>query len=64
MAKEAGVEFSEPSQGLVDLIQEVRAEQEQVWMESALEAGIENPREVMDFFFAEVARLDAEMATE
>jgi TRAP-type C4-dicarboxylate transport system substrate-binding protein len=64
VAKEAGVEFSEPSQGLVDLIQEVRAEQEQVWMESALEAGIENPREVMDFFFSEVARLDAEMASE
>lgn len=62
-AEKAGMTFSDPSEELLSLIREVRTEQEQVWIESAKAAGVENPQEVMDFFYAEIERLDAERAS-
>lgn len=59
-AKANGMTFAEPSAELLTLIENVKKEQQAVWIESALAAGIENPQEVMNFFFAEIERLEKE----
>ena len=59
-AADNGMNFVEPTPELLALIEKVKQEQQAVWMESAKAAGIENPQEVMDFFFAEIERLEKE----
>lgn len=59
-AAENGMTFVEPAPEMLALIEKVKGQEQAVWIESAKAAGIENPQEVMDFFFAEIERLEKE----
>lgn len=60
MAEEAGMQFVPASPELLDLVSQVKSEQEDIWKVAAEQDGITNPDEVMEFFFNELKRMEAE----